>query len=423
MTAFTLLGDPVLLVEAGEEAACEVLVRNEGAVVDQFAVDVVGETREWATAVPEVVNLMPGGEATVTVRFAPPRGPQVAAGSHAFGVRLRSREYPDRSAVVEGHVEVAPFLALDAELLPARRRGSRKAKYRLAVENAGNTPVRIEAEPFDPEDDQVRIRLDRTLFTVPPGTVALLRVLVRPFERFLRGDPRPHPFELKLIHESADGVLVGDPLTTKGLMTQERMLPKWVLPSLALLSALAIVLTTLWFAVLAPNVKEIASSEVAGQVSAASSAAEAANAAASKANGAQEDAHAQLSAAAAASAANTPTSLDFRIATFAAPVADSSFQQFGYSAPPGRAMDIYAITLQNPRQDKGFIRVSVGSDVLLESGLANFTDQPYSYAKGLHVPKDVPVTVSVDCVTPGAGSVRCTPSASFSAQLLPAGAG
>ena len=329
---------------------------------------------------------------------------------------------PERSAVVEGSVEVAPFLALDAELLPAKRRGSRKARYRLAVENAGNTPVRIDVEPFDPEDDQLQIRLDRTLFTVPPATVALLRVLVRPFERFMRGDPQPHPFELKLLHESVDGTLVADPLTAKGLMTQERMLPKWVLPLLALLSALAIVLTTLWFTVLAPNVKQIASSEVAGQVSAASSAAQAADAAASKANGAQQDAHAELSAAAAASAANTPTSLDFRIATFAGPVTDSSFQQFSYSSPAGRAMDIFAITLQNPRQDKGFIRVSIGTNVLLESGLANFTDQPYTYAKGLHVPKGVPVAVSVNCVTPGVGSVRCTPSASFSAQVLPAGA-
>lgn len=419
MTVLTLLGNPSLTTDAGAEVTCDVLVRNESHVVDQFVIDIVGGTREWTTASPEFVNLMPGGEATVTVHFGPPRSPDVAAGTHPFGVRLRSREFPEESVVVEGHIEVAPFTAVDAELLPTKRRGSRKAKYQLAVENAGNTSVRLEVEAIDPEDDQLQIRLDRTFFVVPPATVALLRVLVKPYDRFLRGDPQPHPFELRLLSETADGSTVVDPLVVKGMMTQERMLPKWVIPALALLSVLAIVLTTLWFAVLAPNVKEIATAEVADQVDAASSAAEAASAAASLASGSQQDASAQLAAAASASAANTPTPLDFRVATFAGPVTDSSFQQFAFTAPGGRAMDIFAVTLQNPRQDKGFVRFSLGTTVLLEAGLANFTDQPYSFARGLHVPKGVPVVVSVNCVTPGAGSVRCSPSASFSAQLLP----
>lgn len=422
MTAFTLLGETSFVVDPGSEATCEVLVRNGSQVVDQYAIDVVGDTREWATVEPPIVNLMPGNEITVRVRFAPPRTAEVRAGGYPFGVRIRSREYPDVSAVVEGHVEVTPFTAVDAELLPTKRRGSRKAKYQLAVENGGNTPVRVEVAGFDPDDDQVRIRLDRPFFSVPPATVALLRVLVKPYERFLRGDPQAHPFELRVLHESADGALPGDPLVVKGLMTQERMLPKWVIPALAMVCTLGIVLAALWYAVLAPSVKNIANSEVADQVGAANSAAAAAGAAASKAKGSQQSAQAQLSAAAVASAANTPKPLDFRVATFADPVTDGSFQPFTFTAPSGRAMDVFDVVMQNPRGDKGFIRLSVGTNVLLEAGLANFTDQNYSYSKALHVPKGVPVVVSVNCVTPGAGSIRCTPSVSFSAQVLPQGA-
>ncbi|MFG1648176.1 hypothetical protein ACGFMK_48475 [Amycolatopsis sp. NPDC049252] len=421
MTAFTLLGETSFAVDPGAETTCEVLVRNQSPVVDQFTVDVVGDTREWTTADPPIVNLMPGTEVTLQVTFAPPRSAEVAAGGYPFGVRVQSREYPGDSAVVEGHVEVTPFTELDAELLPTKRRGSRRAKYQLAVENRGNTTIRVEVEPFDPEDDRIRIRPDRTFFSVPPARVALLGVLVRPYERFLRGDPQPHPFELKVLHESTDGTLLGEPRVVKGLMTQERMLPKWVIPALVLICALGIVLVALWYAVLVPNVKNIATSEVAGQVSQAGSAAAAAGAAASDAHGSQQSAQAQLSAAASASSANTPKPLDFRVAAFAEPVTDGSYQPFTFTAPDGRAMDVSDAVMQNPRGDKGFIRLSVGGQVLLEAGLANFTDQNYTYSKGLHVPQGVPVVVSVNCVTPGPGSVRCTPSVSFSAQVLPQG--
>lgn len=419
MNAFTQVGEPSLSVAAGAEATTELLLHNHGTVVDQFAVDVVGPARDWVTVAPSTVNLMPGGEATVTVRFAPPRSADVLADTYAYGVRMRSREYPEDSTVVEGHVEVQPFTAIDAELLPAKQRGSRKARYRLAVENAGNTPMRVEVEAIDPEDDQLRIRLDRSFFTVSPATVALLRVRVAPFDRFLRGDPRPHPFELRVLAESSDAVNVADPLLVKGVMIQERMLPKWVLPALALLSVVAVAFTALWFAVLAPTVETIASEQVAGQVSVANDAADAAAEAAAQAEQRDRAAQAKLSQAAAASRANTPKPLDFRLATFADPVIDGSFQDFGFTAPGRKAMDISDVMMQNPRGDKGFLRISIGGKVLLETGLANFTDQTYSYSKGLHVAAGQQVVVSVNCLTPGAGSVRCSPAVSFSAQVLP----
>lgn len=415
MNAFTQIGEPSLSVAPGAEVTTALLLHNNGSVVDQFTVDIVGTARDWVTVEPSVVNLMPGGEATVTVRFAPPRSADVAADTYPYGVRMRSREHPEDSKVVEGHVEVQQFTAIDAELLPAKQRGSRKARYRLAVENAGNTPTRVEVEAIDPEDDQLSIRLDRGLFTVSPATVALLRVRVTPFDRFLRGDPRPHPFELRVLAESSDATNVAEPLLVKGLMTQERMLPKWVIPALAMVSVVAVAVTALWFAVLAPTVQSIATEQVAGQVSAANDAASAASAAAANAESRDREAQAKLSQA----AASTPKPMDFRLATFADPVTDGSFQSFTLTAPAGKAMDISAVIMQNPRGDKGFLRISIDGKVLLETGLANFTDQTYNYSQGLHVAAGQQVVVSVNCVTPGAGSVRCSPAVSFSALVQP----
>lgn len=415
MKVSTLIGEPSLSVAAGEEVSCEIQVRNVSGVVDQLAVEVVGQSAPWAKVEPATVNMLPGSSATVTVTFSPPRDAEVRAGSYPFGVRVNSREDPDSSSVEEGHVEVEPFSEVDAELLPAKRRGRRKATYKLAVENSGNAAARLEIVAVDPEDDQLDIRLDRTYFTLQPGTVALLRVRVKPFERFLRGEPRTHGFELR-INEEAQEWPASDDVAVHGTMVQERLLPGWVLPALVLLTVFAVALTTLWFAVVAPNIRTIATQQVEGKVNDASKAAAAASSAAAAANDKADEVAANLSSAA---AAPQPTPLDFRIATFADPAADGSYRRFTFVAPNGKKMQISEIMLQNPRGDTGFVRVAIGDKVLLEAGLANFSDTTYTYSNALEVNAGQPVVVSVNCTTPGSGSARCTPAAAFSAKLLP----
>jgi hypothetical protein len=419
MNSTTLLGNASLSVAPGEEATCELRVRNDGDVVDQFSVDLIGEAVAWTRAEPATVNLMPGGEATVVIVFAPPRDAEVLAGTYAFGVRVRSREIPEFSEVEEGHVEVEPFVEIDAELLPTRRRGRKKARYQLAVENAGNRAVPVEIEAFDPEDDQLDIRVGRTFFAVQPGTVALIKVRAKPFHRFLRGEPRHHPFELRVLRVPDEEQEPEEPLVVKGLMIQERLLPGWVLPVLAVLALGATALVALWYAVLAPSVKTIATEQVRQGVDQANSAAAAASQAAQQADGSAKELQASLSAAATTTPPG-PQPLDFRLAAFADPVTDGSFQRFTYTAPRGRAMEITDVILQNPRGDKGFLRIIVGDKVLREMGLANFTDLTYSYTNALRVEPNQPVVVAVNCVTPGTGSARCTPSVSFSGKLLPA---
>ncbi len=406
MKTTTLLGDPSLSVDPGEQVRRTIRVHNTGGVVDRFTVDVIGDAAAWTEVTPAAVNLLPDGHVEVDVVFSPPRSTAVLAGQHHVGVRVRSREDPDSSSVEEVVVEVGAFAELDAELLPSRRRSRRGARYRLAVENSGNTPMRVGIDPFDPEDDLVDIRLNRESFTLHPATVALV---------------------LSLIHRlAAEPAVESDvewtPLTVKGELVQERLLPGWVLPVLALLLVLAVALGALWFTVVAPGIKSIASEQASGAAADASLAASIANAAADKANGSAQDAAADLSSAAAITSTTpppTPSPLSFRVATFAAPTTDGSFQRFGYAAPGGKALEIGDIVLQNPRGDVGYLRVLIGETVLLETGLANFHDLTYAYSTRLRVPAGQQLVVAVNCVTPGQGSARCTAAASFSAMLQP----
>jgi hypothetical protein len=439
MTVTADLARSELTVAAGEETTTGLRVANRGDVVDQLTVEVLGDAAGWCTATPDAVNLMPGTDAEVTLTFSPPRSAGVPAGQVPFGVRVRSREYPDSSTVAEGEVAVGGFTDMLAELVPPRRRARRRARYRLAVENAGNRPEAVELAAFDTEGDELDLRLNPSDVIARPGTVTIVRVSAKPRRRMLRGEPRQHPFQLEM--NSVDDHL-SEPVVVNGVMVQERLLPKWLLPAAIAAAAGVVALAAFWFAVLKPTVQSVAAEEVAPQVQQASAAAEEAKDAAEVATGGGEngsdsgggsgsgaDGSAGGDDAVAPSQSPSRTApatparpatepVDFRIATSAPAVTDTSYQRFTFTAPDRRAMAIGDLVLQNPRGDNGFLRIRLGDDIVLETGLANFRDLDYHYVNPLHVKGATPVVVEVNCVAPGSGAPRCTPSVSFSGNLL-----
>src|SRR5262249_41664671 len=118
MGATTSLASRQLSVTPGGSVDATVQVRNNGTLVDQFSVDVVGDAREWTEVEPRIINLMPGQDGQIRVKFAPPRNSSVPAGFVPFGVRVLSREEPHGSVVEEGAVQVEPFTDLQVELAP-----------------------------------------------------------------------------------------------------------------------------------------------------------------------------------------------------------------------------------------------------------------------------------------------------------------
>jgi hypothetical protein len=438
MGASTLLSAEELAVEPGGETVCEVRIENTGDLVDQFTIDVVGPAHAWADVEPALVNLLPGDEETVRVTFRPPRSSDVAAGAVPFALRVRSREDPNGSRVDEGHVQIAPFDELVAELVPTTAYGRRKAKFRLAVDNLGNREVTAEISPIPPEDD-CDLRVAVRQVTIAPGAAGFIGVRAIPHRRFFRGDPREHAFQVAV--QPLDADQAEHDLTVDGTMVQERLIPKAVFTGLLIAIAAVAALIALWFTVFKPTVESAARGSAKAEVANASSAAARADEAAADAEEAAQDANAaagQPTSAGAAGGANgsgadpnnpdgangaggaagsgAPTS--FRIETGARPVTDGSYQSFTFTAPDGQGLDIVDLVLQNPRGDTGFMRVALGDNVVLEIGLANFRDLDYHYSVPLELSPEQPLRILVSCGKPGAGATQCTPSASISGRLL-----
>ncbi len=250
MGAIAVLGTRSLAVAPGAQASVEIRVRNNGTVVDQFALQVLGDAATWTTADPPVISLFPGAEQTARITFKPPRSPDVPAGPMAFGVRVASQEDPAGSVVEEGQLQVGAFSETSAELAPRTSRGRTGATHDLAIDNRGNTVLNASVTGLDP-DRTIGYDINPPAMVIDPGAAAFTKVGVKPRKRFWRGQPRTHAFQLQLDGGQAP-VLVG------GSMLQEPILPSWFLKALVALLALLVALALIWLLFLQPAIRSAA---------------------------------------------------------------------------------------------------------------------------------------------------------------------
>ncbi|CCH33751.1 hypothetical protein ABZ816_21855 [Actinosynnema sp. NPDC047251] len=433
MGATATLSATGLAVEPGSETTCTVVVRNTGELVDQFTVDVVGDAAGWSSAEPGSVNLVPQGSAEVVVRFAPPRASDVPAGPVPFGVRVASREDPYGSVVEEGVVEVGSFTDLSAELVPGKVEAGRRGRFELAVDNVGNHPVGLRFTPSDP-DGELDFRLDRREVVLAPGTAAFVKLLVKPRDTFLRGQPRSRPFRVEVLPNA------GNPFVADGMFVQRQLMPKWLLPALLALAALAVLLGVLWFTVVQSAVKSAArdaATEQAGDVKAAAQRAEdSAGQAKTDSQAAKGNSEAAMQAVGldpsaapgaqpsavrpAATPAGDPT--DFRIAADSAITANPAlFTDFVFTpADDKKSVNVSDIVLQNPFGDLGLVRVVRDANgtrsTILELNLANFRDLDRHYVQPLQFKPGEKIVFSVSCQNPAAKG-NCKPAVSFSGRV------
>jgi hypothetical protein len=230
---------PLVTAPPGGEGEASVLIRNTGTIVDQFAVNLLGDASAWARPDPGVVSLFPGAEQTIVIRFNPPRSSSVAAGTIPFGVRVTSQEEPDFSIVEEGAVQITGFAAVEAKLVPRTSESKGTATHRLELTNTGNAPVKAAISASDP-DDLLAFDIEPHDLEVEPGTTAVAKVKVAARKPNKGKGSRRMPFTVMV----ATG---GLPVQTDGAMEQK---PKG---SILLLLAILVVAAVLVYLLAAPK--------------------------------------------------------------------------------------------------------------------------------------------------------------------------
>lgn len=451
------LDRPELAVEPGQQVSAQLRVRNNGSVVDQFTFEGLGAGAAWIDTEPEVLSLFPGAEGAVTVHFRPPRSPNTAPGPTPFGVKVISAEDPTGSAVEEGVITVGRFADRSVELYPLTARGRRRGRFEVAVDNRGNAPIEVEFSGADPEN-ACRYEFAQQALIVEPGTAHFTKFDVIPHERFWKGPPKTHQFQV-LVSERARAAelpapqmagaagappaaappvaAAAVPEAVNGTLLQEAMLPPWLIKAVLAILALILLLWILWITLFKPTVQSAAKDAVAAPLASLNDKVDALTPTTTGGGGGGGGAPTTTVAGGggggggattttvAGGGAPTDTTTTTTSA-FATQFGNPTDFQLGFGsvvAPPGSQDFPHAITttfaltdiiLQNPNGDTGSVQIKRDGNTLMQSALENFRDldlhfvAPYMFNPGSNL------TMTVTCTTPGPPNpAGCAVSGSF----------
>jgi len=209
------LSEHELAVEPGAAVESEITLRNTGDVVDKYALQVLGDAARWTRIDPPSVNLVPNTQGTARVVFAPPRTPEVAAGTRPFRLVATSSEDPRATAFADGAIDVGQFHDIATTLQPQTVEG-RSGVYEVGLVNRGNAPVSARLDASDGQQ-ALALRVAQPMVTIPPGGHARVRVQARPHNGSMAGPPRTYPFRVVAqtgwdVPQPLDAALVYTPL-------------------------------------------------------------------------------------------------------------------------------------------------------------------------------------------------------------------
>ena len=407
-----LIQNPNVHVEPGGTVATEIRVRNNGAVVDQFSFEPLGDAAKWITVDPPTLRLFPDTDAVATLRIAPPRLPTSRPGPTTWAVKALSQEDPGGTVVAEGTVDVGSYTDISAELQPSTARGRGTGRYELAVDNRGNVVMPVRVAGTSP-DQELAFDIGNAAIDSAPGTATFGRLTVRPPRRLWRGQPLTHPFQVLVEPQASVDSAPPVAIVLNGTYVQQPIIPKWLPKALLIAAAALLALFVLWKTVLQPTVESaaraVAIEEVAPVSSAVGRLEPAVEDAAADAAAANEQAEAAASAseeAAEPAAEPTAAPIDPTPSAITEPHrlrltvgADAGGRGRSAAEPlaDGQSWAITDVILQNPGGDAGTIRVSIDGEVVLESALDNFRDLDFHLVAPFVVEAGQVVTVEVDC--------------------------
>ncbi|MFD4242268.1 hydrolytic protein [Streptomyces sp. NPDC058525] len=413
---------PAVSVMPGGTASTSLTVRNDSDIVEAYRLEVVGDCAAWTTVEPERLSLYPGTSETVTIRLDPPRSSQVRAGDMPLAVGVLPTEQPESVRVPETTVHIEEFRELRAESAPKRRRGWLRGRYRLAVRNEGNAPVRLGFTPAQP-GEELKFDFAPAALKLEPGESAEVVLKVRAGTPVWFGAPVAWPFTVEVAEAAeGDGEAAADraeraeraepdpvraPLEVE--FVQIPIFPTWLLALLAALLALLLA----WFMLVRPAVRSTAkeaadqavqnrptpAADAAGQTPGAGGGAQPGGGGKSPqpgtgGGGAGAGAGAGAGSGGGGGGQQSSATIDLQ-------TAGGQTNTGAYTVPAGKAFGITDIVVANFQGDEGVVTISFGDRKITTIALETFRNQDYHWVTPISITESQTVTVQVTCAKPG----------------------
>ncbi len=197
----TAVTDPIvsldvdrIAVEPGGQVSITIKIVNPGTIVEGYRVEVIGEgVSDWGEALPPEISVYPQQDASAVVVFSPPGGTGAPGGTWPFGVRVRSTEDADASAVVEGDLEIGKVFGLQAKLLPVNSTGRWRGRHVVQLSNWGNAPAKLRLTAAN-QDDALGFLIRPDVVELALGGTGTAMIWARTKKPTLRGTQTRHAF-------------------------------------------------------------------------------------------------------------------------------------------------------------------------------------------------------------------------------------
>jgi hypothetical protein len=248
----TLVPERLELLPGGQ-ASVVLIVVNRGQVVDEFSLVVEDLDPAWFTVRVGTATLFPEADDRLELDIHLPDDRAIPAGRHVVHLKVRSRATPDVLAALDLPLEILPVGGLQLQLRPQRITTARGGTFRVELISTANAPQAVELLFADPEE-QLLGRFGAEALSVPAGATTEVSLAVRPKRRPLLGPPRAYQFSVTALPPAAadqavepigvaDGQLVyRPPLALLGRLPRRLQALALALGALALAAGLAV-----WF--------------------------------------------------------------------------------------------------------------------------------------------------------------------------------
>ena len=232
---------------ATPDAQTELLmgITNRSDTVNEFMVELDDPTVGWIRIDPPSRNIWPGSRDTYRILIQPPRSTAVRAGWKEYGLRILSDGIPDGVTTASIRIEVLPFEAVEARIIPRTSSGFRKGRHRVEVKNLGSAPWTASMAATDP-DDLLRFQVPKQVMALP-GETLNVPLAVQPKRLAFIGSSSKHEFTVALQREG------GTLINVAGNFDQRAFLPSKLIPPLLAVAAVTIGLALFAGGVLPPK--------------------------------------------------------------------------------------------------------------------------------------------------------------------------
>lgn len=214
------LEDANLAVEPGEKLEFQLVLINQGELVDHFEVSIAGIPQEWTPGLPKAVYLMPGQQEEITITLLPPRDPGSRAGRYALTINIASRADASQTTQSKATLTVATYTQFTSELRPQKIRAGQPA--RVIIHQRGNFQESFNLTIKD-RGNELIFKPDRAQIQVAEGKSGTAEFRSEPRQRRWIGGEKIHPISVQVAASK------GEPQVHPGEVISRAVLPPWVI--------------------------------------------------------------------------------------------------------------------------------------------------------------------------------------------------